>query len=103
MSHPLPLSHFHDQLLAAQWILNPTLTKPITCSRALLILSRPVSSVEFCDQVLHIHNFFDIFWINGDCGSWGWFDSEGAAVRYAQAWFTEPRDAEGRPILEEPS
>ena len=88
MSHPLPLSHFHDQLLAAQWILNPTLTKPITCIRALLILSRPVSSVLIGEDEMYAFEFFGLYWTHGAHGDCGWFDSEDAAVEYLKSLLT---------------
>ena len=79
---PLPYSLVHDQLLASQRALNPTLTEPIINRRALLILSRPVSSVLIVEHEMLVLEFFGIFWTHGPLGSTGFFPTEDDATRY---------------------
>ena len=90
MSNPLPVEHFRDQLLAAQQVLNAALTEPIINGRALLILSRPVSSVLILDHVMLVMEFFGIFWIHGPLGAAGFFETEEEAVMHLMGFMTVP-------------
>ena len=82
MISPLPYSLVRDRLLAAQQVLNPSLKEPIVNRRALLILSRPVSSVMIGDDEMLVLEFFGIFWTHGPLGSTGFFPTEDDATRY---------------------
>ena len=82
---PLPLEHFHDQLLAAQQVLNPTITR-----LALLTLSQQVSGVDVAGNDMLVMEFFGIFWVFGRIGSVGFFATESDATLYVMEMVTEP-------------
>ena len=85
MITPLSLEQVYDQLLAAQRVLNPRLQRPITNRRALLILSRPVSSVLDGNEEVMVMEFFGLFWVlETDSSITGFFATEEEAVKYVQ-------------------
>ena len=86
MSTPLSFEQVYDQLLAAQQVLNPNLQRPITNRRALLILSRPVSSVILADEEALVLEFFGLFWVlEVDLGITGFFSTEEQALDHLRA------------------
>jgi len=86
MSTPLSFEQVYDQLLAAQQVLNPDLQRPITNRRALLILSRPVSSVMLADEEALVLDFFGLFWaLETDSSITGFFSSEEQALDHLRA------------------
>ena len=87
---PLPLEHFHDQLLAAQQVLNPTIIEPIITRLALLTLSQQVSGVDVAGNDMLVMEFFGIFWVYGRIGSVGFFATESDATLYLMEMVTEP-------------
>lgn len=85
MSAPLPFDQVSERLLAAQRVLNPGLRHPIAHSLALLLLSRPVSSVMLGDEEATVLEFYGIYWVLEVGGSkTGFFLTEHDAVRYLQ-------------------
>ncbi len=81
----LSLEEVRDGLLAAQRVLNPDLVEPITYTRALMLLSRPVASVLLGDEEATVLEFFGLFWVLEVAGArTGFFDSEVHAVSYLQ-------------------
>lgn len=85
---PLPFHIVAHRILAAQQVLNPTLTAPIICRRALLTLSRPCASVMIGDEDWYAMEFFGCFWIKSPLGDYGWFTSETSAVDHLKALLT---------------
>lgn len=90
MINPFPLPHFHDQLLAAQQVLNPTLTEPIIHRLALLTLSQHVSGVDVAGNEMLVMEFFGIYWVHGPIGSAGFFATMWDAERYLMQMMTYP-------------
>ena len=90
MTTPLPLVHFYDQLLAAQQVLNPTLTEPIITRLALLTLSQQVSGVDVAGNEMLVMEFFGIFWVHGPIGSAGFFSTEWDATKFLMEMMTLP-------------
>jgi hypothetical protein len=85
MITPLSLEQVYEQLLAAQRVLNPRLLRPITNRLALLILSRPVSSVLLGNEEVMVMEFFGLFWVlELDSSITGFFNNEEEAVKYVQ-------------------
>lgn len=86
MSTLLSFEQVYDQLLAAQQVLNPNLQRPITNRRALLILSRPVSSVMLADEEALVLEFFGLFWVlEIDSKITGFFSTEEQALDHLRA------------------
>ena len=80
---------YTQQLLNAQRVLNPGLQQPITHPRALLLLSRPVSSVILGDTEAVVLEFYGLYWVlETDDRRTGFFASEDDAVRYLQSQMT---------------
>lgn len=80
---------YTQQLLNAQRVLNPGLQQPITHARAMLLLSRPVSSVMLCDLEAIVLEFYGLYWVlEADDRRTGFFASEDDAVRYLQSQMT---------------
>jgi hypothetical protein len=85
MSAPISFDQVRDQLLQAQRVLNPQLRQPITHPLALMLLSRPVSSVMLGDEEATILEFFSVYWVLEVGGArTGFFMAESDAVRYLQ-------------------
>ena len=86
MSTLLSFEQVYDQLLAAQQVLNPNLQRPITNRRALLILSRQVSSVMLADEEALVLEFFGLFWVlEVDLSITGFFPTEEQALDHLRA------------------
>ena len=85
MSAPLSLEEVSNRLLAAQRLLNPDLVEPIIHPRALMLLSRPVSSVMLGDEEATVLEFYGLYWVLevGEART-GFFNSVDEAVRYLQ-------------------
>ncbi len=78
---PQPLVQFADRIYSSQRTISSSITHPIISNLAVLLLSRPIKFLGHTD----IMEFFGVYWLYREPEEIiGFFETEEAAVRYAQ-------------------